>query len=63
MTDTATLSLLFRIGTAERQLENLDVPGDVLDRIADDISDGAATTEGSTCLPMPNGVEHHGQDS
>ena len=43
MTDTDTLSLLFRIGTAERQLDNLDVPGDVLDAIAEDI--GAVTDE------------------
>ena len=60
MTDTDTLNLAFRIGRAERQLENLDVPADVLDRIADDID--AVATEGGTCPPRSNGVERHGRD-
>ena len=38
-------ALAFRIRTAERQLENRDVPADVLDRIANDID---AATEGGT---------------
>lgn len=37
MTDTSDPGLLFRIGTAERQLENMEAPDDVLDRIANDI--------------------------
>ncbi len=45
------LQRMFRIGKAERQLENLDVPGDVLDRIADDI--GAVTDD--ECPPVADG--------
>ena len=58
MTEQDTLNLMFRIGKAERQLENLEAPPDVLDRIAKDVE---ATEGGLT--PACGTEEHHGRDS
>ncbi len=37
MTEHDTLNLMYRVGRADRLLENLEAPDEVLDRIAKDI--------------------------